>query len=77
MTQNPYLHVLSASGYFDLATGFYGTEYLLNHMHLPAKLRGNVEFSYYPSGHMIYLNEAALAQYKRDLVRFYANALRH
>jgi carboxypeptidase C (cathepsin A) len=76
MTQDPYLHVLSANGYFDLATGFYQTEYLLDHMNLPANLRGNVEFAYYPSGHMIYLNEAALAQYKRDLVRFYRNALR-
>lgn len=75
MTQNPSLHVLSANGYYDLATGFYGTEYLLHHMNLPASVRGNLQFTYYPSGHEVYLNHAALVQFKTDMVRFYRESL--
>ena len=68
--KNPHLHVFSANGYFDLATPFFATEYDLAHMSLPEELRGNVEFGYYPSGHMIYLNVDALKQLKQDLAGF-------
>jgi carboxypeptidase C (cathepsin A) len=75
IVQNPYLHVLSANGYFDLATGFYGTEYLLHHMNLtPAESR-RVTFAYFASGHEVYLNHDALIQFKADLVRFYHDAI--
>jgi carboxypeptidase C (cathepsin A) len=68
--KNPHLRVFSANGYFDLATPFFATEYDLAHMDLDPSLRGNVEFGYYPSGHMIYLNVDALRQLKTDLAGF-------
>ncbi|MEA2718831.1 MAG: hypothetical protein QOJ39_695, partial [Candidatus Eremiobacteraeota bacterium] len=71
ITQNPSLHVLSANGYFDLATSFYGTEYLLNHMNLNAEQRRRLHFAYFNSGHEVYLNHDALVQFKAELVRFY------
>jgi carboxypeptidase C (cathepsin A) len=74
MTKNPYLHVLSANGYFDLATSFYGTEYLLEHMALPTNLRAHLHFAYFQSGHEVYLNRDALVQFKRDLLTFYRQA---
>ena len=43
-------------------------------MELEPKLRTNIEFAYYPSGHMIYLNVDALKQLRTDLARFYASA---
>lgn len=49
----PRLRVFSANGDFDLATPFFNTEYDIAHTDLPAGLRGNVQFGYYPSGHMI------------------------
>jgi carboxypeptidase C (cathepsin A) len=76
MRKNPHLKVFSASGYFDLATPFFNTEYDLAHMDLPADLRGNVQFGYYPSGHMIYLNLDALHKLKDDLAAFIAGALK-
>ena len=68
--KNPHLHVFSANGYFDLATPFFATEYDLSHMDLDPALRANVQFGYYPSGHMIYLNVEALHQLKDDLAAF-------
>ncbi len=74
MVQNPSLHVLSANGYFDLATSFYGTEYLLGHMNLSPAQRSRLHFAYYNSGHEVYLNHDALIQFKADLVNFYREA---
>ncbi|MEO7064374.1 MAG: peptidase S10 [Dokdonella sp.] len=71
---NPKLHVLSANGYFDLATPFFATEFDLSHMQLDPTLRGNLEFRYYPAGHMVYLNVDALKQFKDDLAQFYDQA---
>jgi carboxypeptidase C (cathepsin A) len=68
--KNPHLHVFSANGYFDLATPFFLTEYDIAHMALDPPLRGNIQFGYYPSGHMIYLNVDALHQLKDDLAAF-------
>ena len=74
MRKNPRLKVFSANGLFDLATPFFITEYDLAHMELEPKLRGNIEFAYYHSGHMIYLNVDALKQLKSDLAAFYSRA---
>jgi carboxypeptidase C (cathepsin A) len=71
--KNPKLKVLSANGYFDLATPFFATEYDLSHMMLTPDLAKNVEFTYYPSGHMVYLNIEALKEFRKDLDGFYAN----
>lgn len=72
--KNPKLRVFSANGYFDLATPFFATEYDLSHMSLPGKLVGNVEYGYYPAGHMVYLNVDALKAMKADMVKFYSGA---
>jgi len=72
--KNPRLKVFSANGYFDLATPFFATEFDLSHMNLEPSLRANVQFGYYPSGHMIYLNVEALHQLKDDLAEFIAKA---
>jgi carboxypeptidase C (cathepsin A) len=74
MRKNPRLKVFSVNGLFDLATPFFITEYDLAHMELEPKLRGNIEFAYYHSGHMIYLNVDALKQLKTDLAGFYSRA---
>jgi carboxypeptidase C (cathepsin A) len=72
--KNPHLKVFSANGYFDLATPFFITEYDIAHMDLPPSLRGNVQFGYYPAGHMVYLNVEALKMLHTDMDRFYTEA---
>ncbi|HEX4809658.1 MAG TPA: peptidase S10 [Bryobacteraceae bacterium] len=74
MRKNPGLRVFSVNGLFDLATPFFMTEYDLSHMELEPKLRDHVQFAYYPSGHMIYLNVDALKQLKTDLAAFYTKS---
>jgi carboxypeptidase C (cathepsin A) len=74
MRRNPNLKVLSLNGYYDLVTPFFATEHDLAHMELPAPLVKNITIRDYPSGHMIYLNPAALAQMKADLAAFYDHA---
>ena len=75
MRQNPHLMVYSLNGLYDMATPFFGTEYDLAHMQLDPTLRGNVRFAYYPSGHMVYLNQDALKQLKTDVAKFYDEAV--
>jgi len=77
MRTNPHLKVLSANGWFDLATPFFATEYDLAHLDIDPSLRKNLSFAYYPSGHMVYLNLDALKQMKVDLNKFYDGALAH
>jgi carboxypeptidase C (cathepsin A) len=76
MRKNPKLKVFSANGLFDLATPFFLTEYDLAHMMVTPELAKNVEFGYYPSGQMIYLNVDALKDMTKDLDGFYAEVLK-
>ncbi len=75
MRENPHLMVYSLNGYYDMATPFFGTEYDIEHLWLDPSIRDNVRFAYYPSGHMVYLNQDALKQLKADVARFYDDAL--
>jgi carboxypeptidase C (cathepsin A) len=70
MRTNPYLKVLSLNGWYDMATPFFGTEYDLNHMMLEPAQQRNLEFRYYPSGHMVYLNPEALHAMRLDVQRW-------
>ncbi|HME81759.1 MAG TPA: hypothetical protein VKF82_06745 [Candidatus Eremiobacteraceae bacterium] len=71
MSANPHLRVFSANGYYDMATPFFATQYLLDHMGLDPSLRGHIQYGFYESGHMVYVNPSALAAFKRDLGRWY------
>jgi carboxypeptidase C (cathepsin A) len=75
MRENPYLKVLSLNGWYDMATPFFGTEYDLNHMMLEPAQQRNLEYRYYPSGHMVYLNPDALHAMRLDVERFIYEAV--
>jgi carboxypeptidase C (cathepsin A) len=70
MAQNPYLRVLVANGYYDLATPYFATEYTFNHLALEPALRDHITMTYYEAGHMMYVHEPSLAQLQDDLVAF-------
>jgi carboxypeptidase C (cathepsin A) len=77
MRQNPHLKIFSLNGIYDMATPFFGTEYDIAHLYLDPSIRNNVRFAYYPSGHMVYLNQDALKQLKSDVAKFYDDATAH
>lgn len=76
MTQNPKLRVMVGAGYFDMATPFGAAEWTFSHLGLAPQLRKNVEFRYYDSGHMVYLNPQARAAFHHDLDQFYNSVLK-
>jgi carboxypeptidase C (cathepsin A) len=70
MKQNPKLKVMVAGGYYDLATPFYEGWYEMHHLQIPPELTSNIEFHYYPSGHMVYAHEASLKSLHDDAAAF-------
>ena len=76
MSQNPRLKVFSGNGYYDMATPFFGTDYLLAHLGIDPSVRKNITYGYYESGHMVYVDPTALGQFKNDLARWYDDATR-
>ena len=74
MTKNPSLRIFIASGYYDLATPYFSTDYTIDHLQLAGQLQENVERHYYDAGHMMYLHPPSLIQLKQDLSDFIVNA---
>lgn len=75
MRRNPHMKVLALNGYYDMATPFFGVEYDLKHMQLDPALRDNITFTYYESGHMIYVHPESMTALRRDLKAFYRAAV--
>ena len=74
--KNPYMKLFVASGYFDLATPFFATQYTLAHLSLNSNLQKNISTGEYEAGHMMYIRDESLAKLKRDVSGFMANALK-
>jgi carboxypeptidase C (cathepsin A) len=75
MVKNPHLNVLFASGYYDLATPFFGTDYTVNHLELPEAQRKSITQTYYHGGHMIYHNRPDLKKLDQDVAAFMERTL--
>ncbi len=76
MSQNPYLKLFVASGYYDLATPPPTVKYSVEHLRLPAELQKNIDHKFYEAGHMMYIYEPAMKQLRKDLEAFYEKALK-
>ena len=71
MSRNRFMKVWVLCGYYDLATPFGAAEWLFDHVFLNPEIRQNLSFTHYPSGHMIYMHEPSLAQFRQDAVSWY------
>ncbi|HKD21706.1 MAG TPA: hypothetical protein VKB71_06815 [Rhizomicrobium sp.] len=60
MKLNPNLKVMVNGGYYDLATPYYEGWYEMHHLPIPPSLLNNIEFHYFPSGHMVYAHQESL-----------------
>lgn len=70
MIQNPNLKIMVTGGYFDIATPYYEGVYEMRHLAIPAKLQANIEYAYYPSGHMIYAHQDSLKTLHDNVAAF-------
>jgi len=70
LQKNPFMKVFIASGYYDMATPYFATEYTIANMNLDPALRRNISTKYYAAGHMMYIEENSLKALKRDASEF-------
>ena len=75
MHKNPYLNVLVMSGYYDLATPYFATDYTFDHLRLAPELRENVRIEYYEAGHMMYVRAADARKFRADYASWIEEAL--
>jgi len=73
MARDPYLHVFVGAGYYDMATPFANAEYTFRHLGYDKTYSDRVDFKYYKSGHMAYLNQESATQLKNDIAQFIAS----
>ncbi|MBS1043796.1 S10 family peptidase [Gluconobacter cerinus] len=67
---NPNLHVMLNGGYYDLATPYYEGIYEMKHLPMATSLQKNIEYAQYSSGHMVYVDPAALQQLHDNVAAF-------
>ncbi len=76
LIKDPNLRVLVLNGYYDLATPFSATEYVMMHLGVPREVGAHVQMKYYEAGHMMYVHPLSLAKMKRDLAAFIGTTAR-
>lgn len=72
LTRNPELEVLLINGIYDLATPYFAASWTMDHMGLPADLRDNISRADFAAGHMMYVEESLLPQWRETLTTFLA-----
>jgi carboxypeptidase C (cathepsin A) len=74
--KNPFMKLFVGSGYYDLATPYFATQYTLNHMGLDAAQHARINLGYYGAGHMMYIQDSSLGELKKDISTFMTGALK-
>ncbi|HEY2122101.1 MAG TPA: hypothetical protein VGH07_00775 [Chthoniobacterales bacterium] len=75
MSRNPYLKIWVCCGYYDLATPFYAAQSVVRGMSLDPSIRQNIQFTFYESGHMIYIERDSREKLRSDMNDFVTSAL--
>ena len=70
LTKDANLKVLVLNGYYDLATPFSATEYVMQHLNLPPGVGSRISMKYYEAGHMMYVHPPSAVKVKHDLDAF-------
>ena len=71
MSRNRFMKVWVLCGYYDLSTPFFAAEWVYDHVFLNPENRENLSFTYYPAGHMIYMHQPSLEQFREDAEAWY------
>lgn len=70
MAQNPYLHILVQSGYYDGATTYSAAKYTMRQIDPSGDMQDRMTFKGYRSGHMMYLRKEDLQKANDDIREF-------
>ena len=74
MAQNPYLKVLTQSGYYDGGTTYFQAKFSMWQIDPSGRMKDRFEFKGYRSGHMMYLRNEDLQKANDDLRTFIQNS---
>jgi len=75
MAQNPYLHLLVQSGYYDGACDYFNAKYSMWQLDGAGKLQDRMTWEGYRSGHMMYLRKDDLKTANNHIREFIKKAL--
>ncbi len=70
MAENPYLHVMVQSGYYDGACDYFNAKYYIWQMDPSGRMKDRFSWKGYRSGHMMYLRKQDLATANEDIRQF-------
>ncbi len=70
MAENPFLHLMVQSGYYDGACDYFNAKYNMWQMDPSGKLKDRMEWKGYRSGHMMYLRTEDLITSNEDIRNF-------
>jgi carboxypeptidase C (cathepsin A) len=70
MAQNPYLHVMVQSGYYDGACDYFNAKYSMWQLDPSGKMKDRLSWKGYRGGHMMYLRKEDMATSTADLREF-------
>ena len=70
LAQNPSMHLLIQSGYFDGACDYFNAKYSLWQLDPSGRLKGRLKWEGYKSGHMVYLRKEVLPTASENLRKF-------
>jgi carboxypeptidase C (cathepsin A) len=68
--RNPELEVLLVNGVYDLATPYFAAVWTMDQLGLPPELRDNITRADFGAGHMMYVEESLLDQWRETLTEF-------
>ncbi len=75
MAQNPYLHTMFQSGYYDGATKYFDAKYTMWQLDPSGRMKDRLSFKGYRSGHMMYLRYEDLELSNQDIREFIEQSL--
>lgn len=70
LRRNPELEVLLVNGIYDLATPYFAAVWSLDNLNLPPELRDNIQRADFAAGHMMYVEQSLLPQWRQTLAAF-------
>jgi carboxypeptidase C (cathepsin A) len=77
LSQNGFLKVFVASGYYDLVTTYFAAKYIFDRMGPDSDLRAAITHKYYDGGHQLYMDNAMRKKLKADVAGFFKTTVSH